>query len=77
MTPQDITISTPKAPLSNTSGVKDNSTGYYNCYNCSWFLKLINDAFETARTTLGIGNAPTILFDTASQLFVFFICPLG
>jgi hypothetical protein len=33
-------------------------------------LKLINDAFETARTTLGIGNAPIILFDTASQSFV-------
>ena len=69
-TPQDITKSTPKAPLSNTSGLQDNSTGYYNCYNYSWFLKLINDAFETARTTLGISNSPTILFDTASQLFV-------
>jgi hypothetical protein len=69
-TPQDITKSAPKAPLSNTSGLEDNSTGYYNCYNYSWFLKLINDAFEIARTTLGIGNAPTILFDTASQLFV-------
>jgi hypothetical protein len=68
-TPQDITISTSKAPLSNTSGLQDNSTGYYNCYNYSWFLKLRNDAFETARTTLGISNAPTILFDTASQLF--------
>jgi len=33
-------------------------------------LKLINDAFETARTTLGISNSPTLLFDTASQLFV-------
>ena len=68
--PQDITINTPKAPLSNSSGLQDNSTGYYNCYNYSWFLKLINDAFETARTTLGIGNAPSIFFDTASQLFV-------
>jgi hypothetical protein len=28
-TPQDITISTPKAPLSNSSGLQDNSTGYY------------------------------------------------
>ena len=34
------------------------------------FCKLINDAFETARTALGIGNSPTILFDTATQLFV-------
>ena len=42
----------------------------YNCYNYSWFLKIINDAFETAKTTLGIGNAPSIFFDTASQLFV-------
>ena len=41
-TPQDITKTTPKAPLSNSSGLQDNSTGYYNCYNYSWFLKLIN-----------------------------------
>jgi hypothetical protein len=34
------------------------------------FCKLINDAFETARTILGISYTPTILFDTASQLFV-------
>ena len=33
-------------------------------------FKINNDAFETARTTLGIGNAPTIFFDTASQWFV-------
>ena len=32
--------------------------------------RLINDAFETARTTLGIDNSPSIFFDTASQLFV-------
>jgi hypothetical protein len=36
------------------------------------FCKLINDAFETARTILGISYTPTILFDTASQLFVLF-----
>jgi hypothetical protein len=45
--PQDITINTPKAPLSNSSRLQDNSTDYYNCYDYSWFLKLINDAFET------------------------------
>jgi hypothetical protein len=71
--PQDITINTPKAPLSNSPGLQDNSTGYYNCYNYSWFLKFINDAFETAKTTLGISNAPTIFFDTASQLFVYLL----
>jgi hypothetical protein len=31
---------------------------------------LINNDFETARTTLGIDNAPSIFFDTASQYFV-------
>jgi hypothetical protein len=31
---------------------------------------LINDSFEISRTTLGISNSPTILFDTASRLFV-------
>jgi hypothetical protein len=35
---QDITINTLKAPLSNSSELQDNSTGYYNCYNYSWFL---------------------------------------
>jgi hypothetical protein len=63
-------MSTPKAQKSNTSGLQDNSTGYYNCYNYSWFLKSINDAFKPARTTLRIGNALIILFETASQLFV-------
>ena len=45
-TPQDITKNTPNAPLFNTSGLQDNSTGYYNCYNYSWFLKFINDSLK-------------------------------
>ena len=32
-TPQDITKSTPNPSLYNTSGLQDNSTCYYNCYN--------------------------------------------
>jgi hypothetical protein len=69
-TPQDITISEPKSPVKNSNGLQDNSTGYYNCYQYAFFLKLINNAFELASVDLGISNAPTILFDSASNLFV-------
>ena len=33
-------------------------------------FKINKWCFETAKTTLGICNAPSIFFDTASQLFV-------
>jgi hypothetical protein len=67
---QDQTVTAPKAPYYNSNGLQDNSTGYYNCYSYSWFLRLVNVAFESIATELGLASAPTILFDSASNLFV-------
>ena len=67
---QDETKTAPNAPYYNSNGLQDNSTGYYNCYSYSWFLRLINSTFEGIAVQLGLASAPTILFDSASNLFV-------
>ena len=67
---QDETITAPNAPYYNSNRLQDNSTGYYNCYSYSWFLRLINVAFESVALALGLASAPTILFDSTSNLFV-------
>ena len=67
---QDETKTAPSAPYYNSNGLQDNTTGYYNCQSYSWFLPLINVAFENAASALGLTSAPTLLFDSASNLFV-------
>jgi len=67
---QDETKTAPNAPYYNSNGLQDNSTGYYNCYSYSWFLRLINSTFERIATELGLASVPILLFDTASNLFV-------
>jgi hypothetical protein len=67
---QDETKIAPTAPYYNPNGLQDNSTGYYNCYSYSWFLRLINVALENAALELSLSSAPTLLFDSASNLFV-------
>ena len=67
---QDETKIAPTAPYYNPNGLQDNSTGYYNCYSYSWFLRLINVALENAALDLSLSSAPTLLFDRASNLFV-------
>ena len=68
---QDETKPAPQPPYYNSNGIQDNSTGYYNCYAYSWFLRLINDKFLEAATGLGLSSAPTLTFVSASNLFVF------
>ena len=67
---QDETKIAPTAPYYNPNGLQDNSTGYYNCYSYSWFLRLINVALENAALEFSLSSAPTLLFDSASNLFV-------
>jgi len=67
---QDETKIAPTAPYYNPNGLQDNSTGYYNCYSYSWFLRLINVALENAALEFSLSSAPTLLFDCASNLFV-------
>ena len=67
---QDETKSRPLAPYYNSNGLQDNSNGYYNCYSYSWFLRLINIAFEEAASSFNLASAPTIFFDSASNMFV-------
>ena len=68
--PQDIINAPPTPPSQTQDGLQDNYTGYYDCTSYAWFLKLINNAFETAATTLGIATSPKIIFDSGSQLFI-------
>jgi len=46
----------PESQLSNapnnSTTFQDNSTGYYNCYSYSYWIDLVNNAFNTAFTTL-------------------------
>jgi len=60
----------PNPPILNSNTLQDNTTGYYNCFSYAWFLNLINDAFLKASTELSISNAPMIIYDPSSHLFI-------
>ena len=68
---QDETKTAPNAPYYNSNGLQDNSTGYYNCYSYSWFLRLINSTFEGIAVQLGLASHYSYL--TVLRIYLFFL----
>jgi len=78
--PQDLTSVIPSAPSSNSPTYSQvNTTGYYFVYNYTYFINLINTAFNQSMASvasqcdqlnieLPTTNAPYISFDSQTQL---------
>lgn len=77
--PQDLSVPTASAPTTsqNVSG------GYYNLYNFSWFVKILNqcltDAFNglDALAVLPTTHAPQLLYDASTNGLIFSCDALG
>lgn len=50
--PQDQAATVPAPPSQTNNGLQNNSTGYYNIYNFSYFLLLLNQTFTTCFNNL-------------------------
>ena len=80
--PQDQSAPIP-APTTNTpNNVQDNSGGYYNCYNYSWWIYLVylalKDAWEGIQALfpddplIQAGHSPLITWDSSSSSAVMY-----
>jgi hypothetical protein len=82
--PQDKTASLPQATNETPDGFSDNNSGYYFCYNYTYFNKLVQDAynlaFENLKAKMGTftdtDKPPMIFWDSPSDTAVFYV-PLG
>jgi len=85
---QDKNALVPSPPSLQSNKLQDNSTGYYNCYNYTWFIYLVNVALRTAFQTLsakvvGAGKtmptnyAPVMNWDTTSNQAYFLLDQLA
>lgn len=82
-TPQDKSASVPLPPSSYPSQLQNNSTGYYNCYNYTFFilqiyeaLSLAYDSIEAQATALGVTlpspHRPIVNWDTTSNRMILY-----
>ena len=51
--PQNANATVPPAPSGNFNGQQNNSTGYYDCFNYTWFVYLVYSAYQAAFVDLG------------------------
>jgi len=72
--PQNVSIPKPSSPNATYNKLQDNSTGYYFCYNYTYFCFLIQTALDEAFTDLqtafpALANAhsPTLVWNTDSN----------
>ena len=81
--PQNANAVVPPSPLETFGGQQNNSTGYYDCYNYTWFIYLVYTAYVTsyadldAQVTAAGGSLPStypplINWDTTSNRAVFY-----
>jgi hypothetical protein len=71
-TPQNEFAPKPSAPDQTPNKLQDNSTGYYYCFNYTYFIQLVQSALDSAFTQLqtAVGaplvnaHAPTIIWNT-------------
>jgi hypothetical protein len=70
------TLSIPRKKLSADAPYTDSNDAYYYCYSYTYFMGLVNNAFQTAfsdlsgQTTLPVGSAPPkFKYDAPSKLF--------
>jgi len=78
--PQNNSAVVPLAPNQYSSGLQNNSTGYYNIFTFQYWIYLINNTFTTCfnnlvaqlplGTSLPTTNAPILTFDTNSQIAI-------
>lgn len=78
--PQNNSAVVPLAPNQNSSGLQNNSSGYYNIFTFQYWIYLINNTFTTCfnnlvaqlplGTSLPTTNAPILTFDTNSQIAI-------
>lgn len=78
--PQNNSAIVPLAPNQYSSGLQNNSTGYYNIFTFQYWIFLINNTFTTCfnnlvaqlplGTSLPTTNAPILTFDTNSQIAI-------
>jgi len=50
--PQNANVPVPPAPSANFNGQQNNSTGYYDCFNYTWFVFLVYEAYVNAYADL-------------------------
>ena len=72
--PQDAAAAVPPPPSANPNGLQVNTTGYYNAYSYTWFVDLVNTAFQDAFNDLAVAkpaiagsHAPFLLWDTSTS----------
>lgn len=80
--PQDQSAPVPPPTTNTTNNIQDNSGGYYNCYNYSWWIYLTYVALKDAWTALqGLfpddpviqaGHSPLITWDSSSNSAVMY-----
>lgn len=78
--PQNNSAVVPLAPNQYSSGLQNNSTGYYNIFTFQYWIYLINNTFTTCfnnlvaqlplGTSLPTTNPPILTFDTNSQIAI-------
>lgn len=78
--PQNNSAVVPLAPNQYSTGLQNNSTGYYNIFTFQYWIYLINNTFTTCfnnlvsqlplGTSLPTTNAPILTFDTNSQIAI-------
>jgi len=86
--PQDASAPIPAAPNVTQNKLQDDSTGYYNCYNYTWLVQLITNAFKTcfialnalvvaAGQVLPTIYPPVVYWDSTSNGIVLYADVLG
>jgi len=79
--PQDLSSAVPQPPSQTSTGLQDNSSGYYYIYTFQYWIYLINQTFATCFTNLAYQvalagavlpttNAPIMTFDTNTQIAI-------
>jgi hypothetical protein len=79
--PQDLSSAVPQPPSQTSTGLQDNSSGYYYIYTFQYWIYLINQTFATCFTNLATQvalagavlpttNAPIMTFDTNTQIAI-------
>jgi len=79
--PQDLSATVPQPPSQTTTGLQDNSTGYYYIYTFQYWIYLINQTFQNCFDNLAIqvaaaglvlptNNAPIMTFDTTTLIAI-------
>jgi hypothetical protein len=78
--PQDETSSIPQPTDQTSDGFQDNNSGYYYCYNYTYFNKLVQTAYDVAfanlktkTATMDTALAPMIFWDSPSDTAVFYV----